>query len=52
MYDKKLMDDTIRNLAWEGFSKNIVMDGDIMIHKRTGELLGPEVNSTYWKDKV
>ena len=32
-------------------SKNIVMDGDAMINKRTGEVLNPEVNSKYWKDK-
>ena len=32
-------------------SKNIVMDGDQMIDKRTGEVLGPEVDSRYWKDK-
>ena len=45
------MDDTIRKLAWEGLQKNIVMDGDMMIDKRTGEVLGPEVDSRYWKDK-
>ena len=32
-------------------TKNIVMDGDMMIDKRTGEVLDPEVDSTYWKDK-
>ena len=47
VYDQKLMDDTIRKLAWEGLQKNIVMDGDTMIDKRTGEVLGPEVDSTY-----
>ena len=50
-YDQRLMDDTIRKLTWEGLQKNIMMDGDIMIDKRTGEALGPEVDSTYWKDK-
>ena len=50
-YDQKLMDDTIRKLAWEGLQKNIVMNGDTMIDKRTGVVLGPEVDSTYWKDK-
>ena len=45
------MDDTIRKLAWQGLQKNIVMDGDTMIDKRTGEALGPEVDYTYWKDK-
>ena len=50
VYDQKLMDDTIRKLAWEGLQKNIVMDGDTMIDKRTSDVLGPEVDSTYWKD--
>ena len=51
VYDQRLMDDTIRKLAWEGLQKNIVMDGNAMIHKRTGEVLNPEVDSTYWEDK-
>ena len=50
VYDQKLMDDTMRKLAWEGLQKNIVMGGDTMIDKRTGEALGHEVDSTYWKD--
>ena len=45
------MESTIRKLAWEGLQKNIVMDGDTMIDKRTGEVLNREVDSTYWKDK-
>ena len=45
------MDDTVRKLAWEGLLKNIAMDGDSMIDKRTGEALGLEIDSTYWKDK-
>ena len=45
------MNDTIRKLAWEALQKNIVMDGDTMINKRTGEVLGSKVDSTYWKDK-
>ena len=52
VYNQNLMDDMIRKLAWEGLHKNIVMDGDTMIDKRTGEVLGPEVDSTYWKDKL
>ena len=47
VYDQKLMDDTIRRLTWEGLQKNIVMDGDTMIDKRIGVVLGPEVDSTY-----
>ena len=51
MYDQKLMDDTIRKLAWDGLQKNIVMDGDTMVDKRTGVVLSPQVDCTYWKDK-
>ena len=51
VYDQRLMEDTMRKLALEGLQKNIVMDGDTMIDKRTGEVLNPQVDSTYWKDK-
>ena len=51
VYDQKLMEDTMRKLAREGLQKNIVMDGGTMIDKRTGEVLNPEVDSAYWKDK-
>ena len=51
IYDQKLMEDTVRKLVWEGLQRNIVIDGDTMIEKKTGEVLNSEVNSTYWKDK-
>ena len=51
VYDQKLMDDTLRKLAWDELQKNIVMDGDTMIDRRIGEMLVPEVDSTYWKNK-
>ena len=51
IYDQKLMKDIVRKLTWEGLQKNIVMDGDTIIDKRTGEVLDAEVDSTYWKDK-
>ena len=51
IYDQKLLEDTMRKLAWEGLRRNIVMDGDTMIDKRTGEVLNTEVDSTYWKNK-
>ena len=51
IYDQRLMEDTTKKLAWEELQKNNVMDGDTMIDKRTGEVLNPEVDSTYWKDK-
>ena len=52
VYDQRLMENAIRKLASDGLQKNIVMDGDTMIDKRIGEVLGPEVDSTYWKDKL
>ena len=38
VYDQKLMDDTLRKLAWNGLQKNMVIDGDVIIDKRTGEV--------------
>ena len=52
IYDQKLIEYTMRKLPWEGLQKNIVMDGDTMIDKRTGEVFDPKVDSTYWKDKL
>ena len=49
--NQKLMADTVRKLAWDELQKNIVIDGDMMIDRRTGEVLGPEVGNTYWKVK-
>ena len=51
VYNQKLMDDTIRKLVREGLQKNIVIDGDTMIDKRTEVVLDPEADSTYWKEK-
>ena len=50
VYDQKLMDVTVRKLAWDGLQKNIVMDGDTMIDRRTVEVSDAEVDFTYWKD--
>ena len=50
-YDRKLMDATIRKLAWDVLQKNIAMDGDTIIDGRTREDLDPEVDYMYWKDK-
>ena len=44
IFDQKLMEDTMRKLAWKRLQKNIVMDGDMMIDKRTGDMLDPEVD--------
>ena len=51
VYDQRLMEDTMRKLALEGLQRNIVMDGDTMIDKRTGEVLDPVVDSTHRKNK-
>ena len=51
VYDQRVIDDLIRKLASEGLQKNILMDGDTMIDKEMGKVLGPEVDFTYWKDK-
>ena len=51
VYDQKLRDDTLRELARNGLQKNMVMDGDMMIDRRTGGALDPEVDFTYCKDK-
>ena len=51
IYDQKLMEDTMRKLAWQGLQRNFVIDGDTMIEKRTGEVLDSDVDSTYWKGK-
>ena len=51
VYDQRVIDDLIRKLASEGLQKNILMDGDTMIDKEIGRVLGPEVGFTYWKDK-
>ena len=51
IYDQKLMEDTVRKLAWEGLQRSIVMDGDTKIDSGTGEVLNPEVDCTYWKEK-
>ena len=47
VHGQNLMDDTVRKAAWEGLQKNIVMNGDTIIDRRTGEVLGPEVDYTY-----
>ena len=51
LYDQKLMVDTLRKFAGDEVQKNIVMDGDTVIDRRTGEVLDPEVDFKYWKDK-
>ena len=51
VYNQKLMEDTVRKLAWDELQKNIVMDDDVMLEGKIGEVLDPEVDFTYRKDK-
>ena len=51
MHDQKIIDDTLRKLAWDELQKHIVMDSDTTIDRRTGEVLYPEGNSTCWQNK-
>ena len=46
-YDRKLMDDTIKKLAWDGLQKNRAMDGNTIIDGRISEVLDPEVDYMY-----
>ena len=36
VHDQRLVEDTMRQLAWERLQKNIMIDGDTMNDKRTG----------------
>ena len=47
IFDQKLMEDTMRKLAWERLQRSIAMGGDTMIERRRVEVLNPEVGSTY-----
>ena len=51
VYDQKLMDDAVRKLGWDELQKNLVIDGDMMIDRRSGEVVSSEVDYTLWKDK-
>ena len=51
VYDQKLMYDTLRQLAWDELQKNILMNDNTMIDREIDEVLYPEVDLTYWKNK-
>ena len=51
VYDQKVTENMMKKLAWEGLQRNIVTDRDMIINKRTSEVLDTEVDSMYWKDK-
>ena len=52
VYNQKLIDDTVRELALKGLQINMVMDSDTMIDRRTVDVLDPEVDFTNWKKKL
>ena len=39
MYNQKLMNDTVKRLAWGSLCKNLVVNDDMMIDKRAGAVL-------------
>ena len=41
------MDDKMRKLTWDELQQSIVMDDNMMIDGRAGEVLDPEVDSAY-----
>ena len=45
------MENTMRKLVLDSVGKNLVVNEEIMIDKRTGEVLGREVNYACYKDK-
>ena len=53
-HEKKLMDDAVRKLAWKRLQENTAADGNRLINKKTGEVLGAtlnlEVDCTRWED--
>ena len=51
MYDQRLIDDVVKKLGWKRLQENTAVDGDILKDKRIGEVLDPEVDYTYYKEK-
>ena len=51
-FKTRLMENTIRKLTQDSLSKRIVVDDNhMMIYKRRGEILGPEADYSYYKEK-
>ena len=51
VYDQKLIGDAVKKLTRDELQKIIVIDHDMMIDRRTGEVLRSKINYTHWKDK-
>ena len=41
------MENTVKKLAWDSLRKNEVVDGGLMIGKKTGEILGTVADYTF-----
>ena len=51
VYDQKLMDDVVRQLALKHLQESDVMVGDMLIEKRRGEILNSKVDNMCYKEK-
>ena len=47
LHNQKLMENTVKKLAWDSLRKNEVVDGGLMIGKKTGEILGSVADYTF-----
>ena len=48
---QKLLNDAVRRLAWKQFQENTVVNGDMLIDKKTGAVLDPELDYICYKEK-
>ena len=49
VYDEKLLDDTVRKLGWKRLEENMAVDGEMMMDRKTAEVLHPEVDYILWE---
>ena len=47
LHNQKLMENTVKKLAWDSLWKNEVVDSGLMIGKKTGEILGSVADYTF-----
>lgn len=47
LHNQKLMENTVKKLPWDSLRKNEVVDGGLMIGKKTGEILGSVADYTF-----
>lgn len=51
VHSENLIENTLRKLAWDSLRKNTIIDGGIMIDKRTVEVLNHEFDYAFCKEK-